>query len=153
MDLRILNDLGIANQIDVKWVVLPAALLAVYTLLFMFYMGLKRKRAAEDGSVDPKYFRLYQGEGLSDELQLLNRHYNNLLEAPILFYLATVIAILTHQVTTLVVTLCWIYFATRMLHSWVHLNGNRVFKRFMVFGLGILTLFILWITLIVGMFI
>ena len=153
MDLKILESMGITNQIDIKWIVLPAALLAVYTLLILFLMAMKRKRAAQDGSVDPKYFRLYQGDGLTDELQLWNRHFNNLLETPILFYFATIVAVLTHQVTTLIVTICWVYFATRMLHSWIHLNCNRVMNRFMVFGFSAFTLIGLWITLIVGMFI
>ena len=145
--------MGIANPIDIKWIILPAALLAVYTLIILFLMAMKRKRAAKDGSVDPKYFRLYQGDGLTDELQLWNRHFNNLLETPILFYFATIIAVITHQVTTLIVTICWIYFAMRMLHSWIHLNGNRVMNRFMVFGLSAFSLLVLWITLILGMFV
>ncbi len=115
-------------------------------------MAMKRKKAAQDGSVDPKYFRLYQGDGLTDELQLWNRHFNNLLETPTLFYFAIVVAILTHQVNLLTVILSWSYFAMRMIHSWVHLNGNKVMRRFMVFGAGVFTLVALWISVIIGMF-
>lgn len=153
MDLKILDSFGIANQIEIKWIILPAALLAIYTLIILFLMAMKRKRAAQDGSVDPKFFRLYQGDGLTDELQLWNRHYNNLLETPVLFYFATIVAIITHQVTSIVITACWIYFALRMLHAWVHLNGNKVMNRFKVFALSALSLFILWMILLVGLFV
>jgi len=152
LNTSLLNSIEITSRLEIRWIILPAALLVVFTLVFLFLMAIKRKKAAADGSVDPKYFRLYQGDGLNEELQLLDRHFNNLLETPLLFYFAVVVAILTQQVTTLTVVLSWLYFGFRMLHSWIHLNGNRVIRRFMVFGISVLWLFILWITLIIGLF-
>ncbi len=153
MDSGLQISLGLSSHIDIRWIILPAAILAMFTLLFLIFMARRRMKSAKDGSMDPKYFRLYQGDGLTDELQLWNRHFNNLLEIPILFYFAVVVAIVTHQVTLITVTLSWFYLGFRLLHSWIHLNGNRVIKRFTVFGLSVLTLFILWVTIVVGLFI
>ncbi len=138
---------------EYRWIVLPAALLALYTLIFMLLMAGRRIKAAKSGRVDPKYFKLYRGSELPEDLQLWNRHFNNLLETPIVFYFAVTIAVLTQQVTTFTVALSWVYLISRLLHSWIHLNGNRIQNRFKIFGLGIMTLVVFWITLIVGMFI
>ena len=74
-------------------------------------------------------------------------NYRNLFEAPVLFYLALVVAALTGQATPLVLGLAWAYVAFRVLHSWIHCTYNRVKHRFYAFAASSLVLWALWIVL------
>ncbi len=61
-------------------------------------------------------------------------NYRNLFEAPVLFYLALVVAALTWQWSPLVIGLAWAYVVFRVLHSWIHCTYNRVKHRFYAFA-------------------
>lgn len=74
-------------------------------------------------------------------------NYRNLFEAPVLFYLALLVAALTGQGTPLVLGLAWTYVALRVAHSWIHCTYNRVKHRFYAFALSTLVLLLLWIVL------
>jgi hypothetical protein len=74
-------------------------------------------------------------------------NYRNLFEAPVLFYLALVVAALTWQWTPLVIGLAWAYVACRVLHSWIHCTYNRVKHRFYAFAASTLVLCALWVVL------
>ncbi len=74
-------------------------------------------------------------------------NYRNLFEAPVLFYLALVVAALGGLATPLVLGLAWAYVAFRVLHSWIHCTYNRVKHRFYAFAASTLVLVALWVVL------
>ncbi len=76
-------------------------------------------------------------------------NYRNLFEAPVLFYLALVVAALTWQWSPLVIGLAWAYVVFRVLHSWIHCTYNRVKHRFYAFAASTFVLCALWIVLAV----
>lgn len=76
-------------------------------------------------------------------------NYRNLFEAPVLFYLALVVAALTANASALLLGLAWAYVALRVLHSWIHCTYNRVKHRFFAFAASNVVLWTLWIVLAV----
>ena len=74
-------------------------------------------------------------------------NYRNLFEAPVLFYLALVVAALSGLATPLVLALAWAYVAFRVLHSWIHCTYNRVKHRFYAFAASTFVLCALWVVL------
>jgi hypothetical protein len=74
-------------------------------------------------------------------------NYRNLFEAPVLFYLALVVAALGGLATPLVLGLAWAYVGFRVLHSWIHCTYNRVKHRFYAFAASTLVLCALWVVL------
>ncbi len=78
-------------------------------------------------------------------------NYRNLFEAPVLFYLALVVAALAGQATPLVLGLAWTYVALRVAHSWIHCTYNRVKHRFYAFASSTLVLLVLWIVLAIDL--
>jgi hypothetical protein len=74
-------------------------------------------------------------------------NYRNLFEAPVLFYLALVVAALAGPATPLVLGLAWAYVALRVFHSVIHCTYNRVRHRFYAFAASTLVLCVLWIAL------
>ena len=129
----------------------PVFALAGLTLFFAFRMGFLRYGAVRRGEVDGRFYRLYEGEGEPANLRVLTRHVINLYEAPILFYVVSIIAYVTGTESTLIIVLAWAYVALRFAHSYVHLTTNRVVNRFRVFATSQLLLLALWIVVLLSL--
>ena len=81
------------------------------------------------------------------DVNLPNRNYMNLLEAPVLFYVACIVAFVANLVTPGMVALAWGYVGLRLLHSIVHLTYNKVPHRGLVFGASNVVLVVMWVRL------
>lgn len=75
----------------------------------------------------------------------LSRHYANLLELPVLYYVAGLSIFLTGRVDPTFVALFWAYLAARLVHAGIHLSYNRVVHRAAAFGAGCLILVVIWV--------
>lgn len=128
----------------------PVFALVGFTLAIMARLGVLRYAAVKSGSVDPRFFALYRGYDEPEKLAVHSRHVVNLFEAPLLFYVVCVVAFQTGQSGFLLQGLAWTYVALRFIHSYVHLTSNTVLLRFRIFILGMLTLMILWATVLTG---
>lgn len=117
----------------------PALLLMLHTLLVAAYMGYRRYTAISRGEAPLEYYKVYQGQE-PPHLRVIARHFSNLLEVPVLFYVLTVFAFVTQLTGTLPLTLAWAYVALRLVHSAIHLGPNVVIWRFRVFVLSMLVL-------------
>jgi len=71
-------------------------------------------------------------------------NFRNLFELPVLFYLALTVAAISGQVTTLTLTLAWLFVVLRVLHSAIHCGYNKVMHRFQAYLVGGAVLWILW---------
>jgi hypothetical protein len=109
-----------------------------------------RLSAIKKGEVNPKFYRDYQGFEEPMKLRVASRHVINLYEAPVLFYTASIIALVTNVGGFIIVTLAWAYVVLRYLHSYVHLTSNNVLLRFRLFASSQAILVAIWITVFVG---
>jgi hypothetical protein len=75
----------------------------------------------------------------------------NLLEIPLLFYVACITLYVTRHVDAPAVWLAWAYVALRAVHSLVHLTYNNVIHRLVVFALSNVILLALWVRLYVAL--
>jgi hypothetical protein len=71
-------------------------------------------------------------------------NFRNLFELPVLFYLALVVAVQTAQVSTITLTLAWLFVVLRVAHSAIHCTYNKVIHRFYVYFFGGVVLWVLW---------
>jgi hypothetical protein len=123
----------------------PVGVLAVWTMVVLFLTGLRRLGAVRARRIPPGAFRYGESPEVPDDVRVWNRHLMNLLEMPLLFYVASVSFYVTRQVTAGVVALAWAYVALRLLHSFIHLTSNRVVARLLVFAAGNFVLLAQWI--------
>jgi hypothetical protein len=100
--------------------------------------------------VDLRFFRAYRDHEEPEKLRVHSRHLVNLFEAPVLFYVIAIVALITGQGGLLPVVLAWLYVALRCAHSWVHLTSNKVLLRFRLFALSMFVLVLLWIVVFAG---
>jgi hypothetical protein len=121
----------------------PLFVLVAWTsciLILLAFRRLKEKRLPE--SPPPG----------TSPASLANRNYMNLLESPVLFYVACLTAFVTGTATAGVITIAWIYVVLRIVHSVIHVTYNRVAHRFKVFAASIAVLLVLWAYLAVLVF-
>ncbi|MGC1093474.1 MAG: MAPEG family protein [Pseudolabrys sp.] len=73
----------------------------------------------------------------------------NQFELPVLFYVLTILAIITHHADLLYVLLAWVFVVLRVFQVGVHVTNNNVRVRGAFYGAGALVLFIMWVIYIV----
>ncbi len=125
----------------------PAFALFALTMLVVVRLARMRFAAAAAGRVDPKFYKVFKGEGEPEEVAAVARNLNNLYEMPTLFYAGTAIAFAAGRAELVLVALAWAYVAARVVHSAIHLTSNRVRWRFRVFALSWLVLLAFWAAL------
>lgn len=123
----------------------PVGALAVWTMVVLFLTGLRRVGAVRARRVPRTAFRYGESAEVPDDVRVWNRHLMNLLEMPLLFYVAALAFYVTRQVTAGVVALAWAYVALRLLHSFVHLTSNRIIVRLLIFAAGNVVLLAQWV--------
>ncbi|MCA1714114.1 MAG: MAPEG family protein [Gammaproteobacteria bacterium] len=132
-------------------VFLPAIAMVLLTIVVTFRMFGERVRQVKAEKIS---FREIPSSSqmatrLADTRAADN--YRNLFEAPVLFYLALVVAFATGQVTALTLGLAWTYVGLRYVHSFIHCGYNRVRDRLYVFFASNLVLWTLWGVLGLGL--
>jgi len=130
--------------------VYPMLAMVALTAYVLSALFLRRRQAVKEGRLSSRYFRVYQGETEPDGVAKATRHFSNLFEAPVLFYVACVTAIATRQVTLLAVVLAWTYVALRIAHAYIHLGANRLRQRIPVYFASWAILLALWIMIALG---
>lgn len=130
--------------------VYPMAAMVLLTMVVLVTLFRSRVAAVRSGEVDKKYYRLYQGSDEPETSRKAGRHFVNLFEAPVLFYVGCLAAIATGVGGVVMVVLAWAYVAARAVHAFVHLGGNRLSKRIAIYGVSWMILAALWIWLVVS---
>jgi hypothetical protein len=126
----------------------PMFAMVLLTAFVLRRMFLSRVRAVREGRLSIGYFATYQGAVEPDYAIKPARHFSNLFEAPVLFYVACVAAMAARTVTMPLVVLAWSYVVARVVHSYVHLGSNRVGSRIRAYFASWLVLGALWLTLV-----
>lgn len=112
----------------------PAVALALWTALVLLLVPWRRVQSMRRGEVGLDDFSYGESAAVPAQVSLPNRNYMNLLEYPVLFYLACVVLHAIGAVDGLAIGLAWGYFGLRVLHSLVHIGYNDVRHRVTVFA-------------------
>jgi hypothetical protein len=129
----------------------PAFALVALTLFSVARLARMRFAAARAGRVDPRYYKVFRGDGEPPELAAQTRNLINLYEMPTLFYAGTAIAFAAGLAGPFLVGLGWAYVACRVVHTAVHLTSNKVMWRFRAFFASWLALLAYWVVLGAGL--
>lgn len=128
-----------------KSIFYPVIILAAWTLLVQISIAFTRVRAGIRRRIRADDFKYGESSAVPPDVCLPNRNYMNLLEAPVLFYVACIVLFVTASVTHAVTVLAWLYVALRIVHSLIHLSYNNVMHRLAAFAAGNVVLAILWL--------
>jgi hypothetical protein len=134
-----------------KEIFYPVVALVALTFAVGVRMYFARSGAARARRVKIKDFRLGESADVPADVALPNRNFMNLLEMPMLFYVACIILYVTNGVDALALTLAWLYVGLRAAHSVVHLTYNNVIHRLAAFAAGTAVLLVLWVKLVISL--
>ena len=127
--------------------IFPMFAMVLLTAAVLAKLFRSRVRAVRDGDLTASYFRTYQGATEPDYTAKPARHFINLFEAPTLFYVACLAAMITGATGPAMQVLAWLYVAARLVHSYVHLGPNRLRFRVRAYFGSWLILMGMWIYL------
>lgn len=125
----------------------PVFALVGLTFLVLACVGFQRIRATSARSISARDFTYGESHTVPAEVLLPNRNFMNLLELPVLFYLACLLLHVSRIVDLPALALAWAFVAVRFAHTAVHLSYNRVVHRMALFVFGSIALLLMWIRL------
>ena len=126
-----------------------AILFPVFALVFLtFFIGFRlailRFSVVKKGELNPRYYELNRGAKVPDYLLKVSNNYDNLLALPILFYVVSILLLVTNRVEIIQLTLAWVFVISRYIHSYIHTTYNNVLHRMVAFMLGVVSLISMW---------
>ena len=124
--------------------------LAFLTFAVMGMIPLRRFRAGALGQIKADDFKYGESASVPGHVSIPNRNYMNLLELPMLFYVASLMFFVTKKVDAIVLGIAWAYVALRIVHSVIHLTYNRVMHRIVPFAVGNVLLMAYWAWFFIG---
>src|SRR5262249_32739481 len=96
------------------------------------------------GKVAMRYYQNYRDDVPPEWIERPARTFMNLLEVPVLFYVACLLMLSAQACDAAQVTLAWIFVATRLAHALIYIGINHVPTRFAAYVTGCVTLGVIW---------
>ena len=125
--------------------------LAGWTFAVLLLIPFQRFRAAFRNQVVADDFKFGESRNVPPGVSIPNRNYMNLLELPVLFYVACLTLYVTKSVDAIALALAWTYVVLRVVHSLVHLTYNNVIHRLSVFAASNFVLAGMWIHVLIAL--
>ena len=129
--------------------VYPMFAMVILTMIVGFITFRVRVRAAKSGEVDPRYFKTYSVGNPSEAVLKTGRHFNNMFEAPTLFYAGCLAGMIVGVAGIIPLAFAWLFVAARIAHAYIHMGKNKIWPRVGAFMFGLTCIVGLWICVLV----
>ena len=129
---------------SVQAILLPLFVEVILTFALMFWLAPLRGKDFKAGVATYDNVALREPNWSKQTLQV-NYAFSNQFEMPVLFYVLTILAYITHLAGIVFVVLAWIFVVFRILQVAVHVTSNNVRLRGSFFGIGTAALLLNWI--------
>jgi len=124
-------------------ILLPLFVEVILTFLLWVGMATLRTRDFSTGAARPEQVALREPNWPPRTLQFAHA-FSNQFEIPVLFYVLTLLAYVTHLAGVVFVVLAWIFVIFRILHAGVHVTNNIVRLRGAFYGVAVVALALNW---------
>jgi hypothetical protein len=133
---------------EVRAVLLPLFVEVVLTLGLLLWLALLRRNDFNTGAAQPEAVALREPNWPVRTRQVGNS-FASQCELPVLFYVLTILELITRHADVVFVVLAWIFVLARIGHAFVHTTSNVVTQRGMIYGIGAMVLILMWLIFIV----
>jgi len=116
----------------------------VLTFVLGFWLSALRVDAVRSGTVHPRDIALREPNWPRRPTQFAYA-FGNQFELPVLFYVLTILEVITRHADFLFVVMAWIFVVFRILQALVYVTSNNVRQRGAFFGVSALLLLIMWV--------
>ncbi len=121
-------------------------------VLLTFIVGLitmkHRIANVKSGAVNPKYFKLMEGQEVPEIITKTTRCFNNMFEVPVLFYSGCLLYIDLGVDSQIGLAFARFFVLMRYIQAYVHLTYNHLIHRMLSFWIAFLSTMGLWINLL-----
>jgi len=125
-----------------QMILAPLFVQVVLTFVVLYTLGGRRYGAFKRGELaGPVSLR---EQNWPVKARQAEYNYQNQFELPVLFYLLTVLAIITRHADLFFVMMAWVFVTLRALHALVHLTSNDIRQRAGLFAGSAIVLTIMW---------
>lgn len=126
----------------------PLFVLVLMTFVLGFWLAGLRGPAFRRGEVRAENVDLRQPNWPRHTMQVSNS-FSSQFELPVLFYVLTILAIISKHADFLFVVMAWIFVLSRLAHAYVHTTSNNLSLRGSFFGIGAVVLALMWLIFII----
>jgi hypothetical protein len=120
----------------------------ILTFVLLFWLAPLRRNAIRGGALHPREIALGQ-KAWPQRTQQIGNSFDNQFQLPVLFYVLTILSMITRHADMVFLVLAWIFVLSRIAHAYVHTTSNRVLVRGGLYGIGAFALAIAWLIFIV----
>jgi hypothetical protein len=129
-------------------ILLPLFVEVILTFLLLFWLAPLRTRDFNTGVARQENVALREPNWSPRTLQV-GYSFSNQFELPVLFYVLTILAYVTHLAGLVFVVLAWIFVIFRILQAYVHVTNNSVRLRGAFYAIAAIALAVNWAIYIV----
>ena len=128
----------------------PMFMMVMLTFIILLFTFRVRSGSVRSGEVPIKYFSVYQGDHVPEIVHKTSRHFSNLFEIPVLFYVAGLLYLTLDQTGSFAINCAWAFVASRIVHTCIHLGYNNVIHRAIVYAIGVICVLAMWINILIN---
>jgi hypothetical protein len=133
---------------SVPTILAPLFVQVLLTLALMLGMMIFRGQALMSGATRLESIAMRE-PNWPRQATLFANCFGNQFELPVLFYVLTILSMMTRHADLLFVLLAWVFVAMRVLQALVHVTSNDVRFRGGFYGAGAIVLLVMWLIFIV----
>jgi hypothetical protein len=133
---------------SIQAILLPLFVEAALTLVLLMWLATVRRGDIRSGAARPAQIALRE-PNWPTRTQQIAYCFSNQFELPVLFYVLTILEIITRHADLVFVALAWIFVIARLAQAYVHTTSNRVMWRGSIYVVGALVLIAMWIIFMV----
>jgi hypothetical protein len=123
----------------------PLVALVALTGAVGLAMVFSRNIAVLLGRASVQYFADYKSDAPDERIERPARAFNNLMQVPILFYVACILMLVTRRADHTQLTIAWTFVVLRALHAAFYIAVNYVPYRFALWLSSCIALGVLWV--------
>jgi len=133
---------------SIQAILLPLFVEVALTLGLLLWLAVLRRNDFKSGAVRLSQIALRE-PNWPVKTQQVAYAFSNQFELPVLFYVLTILEIVTRQTDLVFVVLAWIFVLARIGQASVHTTSNVVLRRGTIYIVGALVLIAMWIVFMV----
>lgn len=132
-------------RLEQNLILLPVLAQVSLTLVVLILMGRAKAQSMRERGQRMDDIALATAADWNDSARKLVNNYANQFEIPVLFYAASLFALVTRSVDVTLMLFALGFVASRVAHAYIHIGSNRVGPRFGIFLVGVAFVTAMWI--------
>jgi hypothetical protein len=133
---------------SIQMILAPLFVQVALTFLLMLGMMYRRTISLQRGETRFEDIAMREPNWPKPATQFANA-FSNQFELPVLFYVLTVLVMITRQADLLFVLLAWVFVVLRVFQALIHVTTNNVRQRGAFYGAGAFVLLVMWVIFMV----